>query len=143
MKDRICRFHSHIVPGALGCLALVIAACGKGDESLSDTCTVNADCADSNAARLLATAKCGFRELYCVDRTCHGDCAQPCTVVRTDTNPCEEGAMCAPPPRGDPTQLLCTMLPIPCAAVEDCPGVRLPLSDGGQAEWTCSEGECT
>lgn len=108
----------------------------------SNTCAVNADCLDSQAALDIEPIRCGPKDLYCLDGVCHGECREPCEVVRDDANPCNEHEHCVRYGGSGDAISFCTIMPIPCAAVDECPAYRPVLPEGGQHEWSCDDGVC-
>lgn len=100
------------------------------------TCTINADCADSAAAQAIQNVRCIGAELYCLQGQCHGDCADSCTAVRTDVNPCPAPRVCAP------SMSVCKIIPIKCQTASNCPKYLPPTADGGIAAWVCEGGIC-
>jgi hypothetical protein len=126
-------------------LALLVALpSGCGDSREGPTrCRSNAECESSPEAEAIKDVLCGIKEAYCLNDTCHAECRELCSTVRVDTNPCESPGLCAPVKLGpaDHTEL-CTMRPIACTTVDDCPSYLPPLSSGGTAEWTCERGVC-
>jgi hypothetical protein len=113
-----------------------------GEDGLSNTCNVNADCVDSQAAKDIEPIRCGPKDLYCLEGTCHGECRELCEVVRDDMNPCSEPRHCVR--QGDSSDALsfCTIMPIPCDTADDCPAYRTVLPEGGQGEWSCDDEVC-
>ena len=122
--------------------ALLASPSACDSDSAGDTCRVNADCVDSQAAKDVANVRCGPKDIYCLNAECHAECRQLCEVVRDDVNPCSEPRQCARHGDSDDAVSYCTIVPIPCATVDDCPAYRLVLTDGGPEEWTCEDGVC-
>jgi hypothetical protein len=118
---------------------------GDAGSALQDAtvieCSHNAGCADSAAALVRDNLKCLTPELYCREGHCVADCADICTVARTDVNPCEKG-ICARSPNENIDLNFCTMLPVACKAESDCPKYLPRTADGGSASWTCQDGVC-
>lgn len=100
-------------------------------------CTVNADCADSEAAQAIDNVRCTGFEIYCLDGECHGDCGMACTAVRTDINPCPPPSLC------NPEFDVCKFVPLRCNSPSDCPVYLPPTLDGGTAAWSCDAGFCS
>jgi hypothetical protein len=99
-------------------------------------CAINADCVDSAAAEAIKNIRCSGLEIYCLQGECHADCADSCTAVRTDVNPCPSPRLCAP------AMGVCKIVPIRCQGDGDCPVYRPPTTDGGTGAWTCDAGIC-
>ena len=110
--------------------------------SSRERCSRNADCEGSDAAEELSMAKCPRRELYCREEACVGACADSCELARTDTNPCQDGAICVVRVGKEPSDTFCSMLPVACASDTDCPAYRPLLANGAQGMWTCVSGHC-
>ena len=100
-------------------------------------CVLNADCADSGAAEAMKNIRCVGFEIYCLKGECYGDCADTCTAIRTDIDPCPAPRLCAP------ATGVCRIAPIKCQSAGDCPKYLPPTVDGGTAAWTCEAGTCT
>ena len=137
-QDRI--FRCQLIRPLISVMSLVsllvcISHCSNGN-----SCRANADCANSEAAHAIAQVKCEFKEVYCLNDTCHGQCRSICIPVRTDVNPCDGGAVCAA--ANQYGNDFCTMLPVQCSSVADCPEY-LPPMDGGISAWSCDDGVCT
>lgn len=113
---------------------------GDGGVGMGGACQVNADCAKSPAAAALANVRCAGGEIYCFNAECYSDCAQTCTVVRSDFNPCPAPRICEA--RFGGQESFCAMTPAKCQTASDCPAY-LPRVDGGQATWACEDGGCT
>jgi hypothetical protein len=99
-------------------------------------CSLNADCADSAAAQAFQNVRCIGRETYCLEGECHADCADSCTAIRSDVNPCPAPRLCAP------GLGICKIVPILCQSATDCPQYLPPTADGGTAAWSCEAGIC-
>lgn len=112
---------------------------GGGEVGVGGPCGVNADCADSPAARALANVRCAGGEIYCLNGECHADCMDTCTVVRSDVNPCPSPRICTPKFGGATS--FCAMTSVRCETAADCPAY-LPLVDGGSGAWSCDDGGC-
>ena len=106
-------------------------------------CTRNSDCVGSPAERRAKELKCRAAEVYCSDNICVADCSKPCTVVRSDQNPCNSGTCTKVPGNAD---TFCSMLPVKCStdsASTDCPAFRPLIDDAGlQENWACVDGIC-
>ncbi len=126
--------HARPLVLALGAAWVLAGAtdCGPGN-----SCSLNADCKDSQAAKDYAHVKCGS-EVYCLAGTCHGECVQICEPVRSDTNPCAGNRLCEP---NGVQYGQCTILPIKCSTVADCPSY-LPPTEAGPSAWSCTDGVC-
>lgn len=120
--------------------SLVANGCGTERDN---SCAVNADCADSQAADDLRPIRCAAKEIYCLGGTCRGECRERCEVVRDDVNPCSDPRQCAHFGGSEDDTYFCTMLPVSCEVREDCPRYRTILEGGSQGEWACEDGECT
>lgn len=125
------------------CVVLHLVGCTEESaavESSQDAgrgpCHSNADCEDSEAAKMAAELKCPFSEFYCLAGQCQFDCGDVCMIARVDVNPCVKG-ICISRPQA-PEITYCTMLPVKCDSAEDCPAY-LPSQDG---TWTCEQGIC-
>lgn len=136
--EKISRYRraSELALAAAAAVTFFIGSVDCGEED--NSCEVNADCGDSPAARDIRRKKCGS-EVYCSGGTCKGECLDWCQPIVTDTNPCEGGRLCAPQ-AGSPDSI-CTMLPVKCSSIEDCP-VYLPPTESGPSAWSCNGGKC-
>lgn len=139
IRERIFRFlRNSAAASALLGIVFLEAMCESGGAGGDNSCVVNADCADSPAADEIRQIKCES-EVYCQAGTCKGECVEMCQPVRSDVNPCAGGRLCAPYGFGGS---FCSMLPVPCSSVADCP-VYLPPSEGGTSAWSCTASVCS
>lgn len=111
-------------------------------EPSSNACSVNSDCANSQAAIDASELKCLDHEVFCQERRCHARCGSICIVARSTENPCETG-ICVPTGQETPgARSYCSVLPVSCSSPKTCPAYR-PLDDAGtQHEWSCEDGVC-
>ena len=135
---------------ALAVLAsLVLVSCGGGAPVASaacnaqglsggtDDCSVDSDCANSIAAAKYSRA--GPIDVWCNKGKCFAAERLACEAVRSDFNPCPSGEFCAPLGQYG---TYCTLLPIDCSDVANCPAFRPLDSNGVQADWSCASGIC-
>jgi hypothetical protein len=129
----------------LGLGPILTSGCGNDDpatEGKTNTCVINDDCADSQAAEDYRLIRCSFKEIYCLGGECVGECQSPCEVARDDVSPCEAPRQCRRTGGSEDVIFACTMLPIACESTADCPLYRPSVHGGAQAEWSCEDGEC-
>lgn len=123
-----------------GLLAVLVYAVAGAACSDDDACSTNADCENSSAADDLKGVRCAGQELYCLNRKCRSGCMAPCSVVRTDVNPCPEPRLCTP--KLDGSVSFCTITPTTCESADDCSSFLPPTSSAETAQWSCEEGLC-
>jgi hypothetical protein len=145
LKDRIslCRR----LVASLTCMIVgTLPACsgqGKSSQSISSgaSCQRNADCVSSPEAAN-HRAQC-LQDIYCLSGACHWECRSMCQPQRTDVNPCSNSAFCAPNKDSvDKSVQWCTLTPVECNTVSDCPSYLPPIEAGSAGAWTCDSGIC-
>jgi hypothetical protein len=110
------------------------------DSGTGGECTVNADCVDSPAAQAIKDVRCAGRDIYCLDATCHAECTDTCEAIRTDVNPCAAPRLCVPFLGGATS--FCSITPVKCSKVSDCPAYLPPTPNGDPGAWSCTDGVC-
>jgi len=111
------------------------------DGGMGGECTVNADCVDSPAAQAIKDVRCAGRDIYCLDAVCHAECTDTCEAIRTDINPCTAPRLCVPFLGG--STAFCSITPVKCTKVADCPAYLPPTASGDPAAWSCTDGICS
>lgn len=142
LKEPTCRYRD-IVTYLTAAIIGAVLGCSSSNQGKSNSvpCQRNSDCVSSPEA-VNHRAQC-LQDVYCLAGVCHWECRSMCQPQRTDVNPCPNQALCATLKDSvDKSVLWCTMTPIECNTVEDCPSYTPPTEAGYPGAWTCDSGIC-
>jgi hypothetical protein len=116
----------------------VIAALGGCDGGNPTPCAVADDCWNSSEAE--QAGRCAPKDVWCDQGECRVRCAELCTLIQPDINPCKDPALICTESTNSGAQLpFCTDHAISCSTVDDCPLFHPMNAD---AEWECVDSLC-